>query len=92
VHRNYLVYSISDMSHKFQQEYQALMSFLTQHTDTATAALQAYKLLERSLEQQAALLSYVDDFRYLGFLCLACAPIAFLMKRVRGRGKASMAH
>ena len=57
-----------------------------------TAERQAYKIVERSLDQQAALLSYVDDFRYIAFLCFLCAPIAFAMKRVRGRGKASMAH
>ncbi len=92
VHRSYLVYSMSDVSHTFQQQYQAVVGFLSQHTDAVTAGLQAYKILERSLEQQAALLSYVDDFRYLGFLCLGCAPIAFAMRRVRGRGRSSMAH
>jgi len=92
VHRTYLIYSISDLSHTFQQQYQAVTGVLAQHADVATAGMQAYKVLERSMEQQAALLSYVDDFRYLGFLCLLCAPIAFAMKRVRSRGRSSMAH
>jgi MFS transporter, DHA2 family, multidrug resistance protein len=92
VHRSYLVYSMSDASHTFQQQYQAVMGFLSRHTDATTAGMQAYKMLEHSLEQQAALLSYVDDFRFLGFLCLLCAPIAFTMKRVRKPGGASLAH
>jgi DHA2 family multidrug resistance protein len=92
VHRTYLIYSISDLSHTFQQQYQAVTGVLAQHADVATAGMQAYKVLERSMEQQAALLSYVDNFRYLGFLCLLCAPIAFAMKRVRSRGRSSMAH
>jgi DHA2 family multidrug resistance protein len=92
VHRNYLVYAISNASHNFQQQYAAVWAFLSQQNGLTTAERQAYKLLERSVEQQAALLSYVDDFRYIAFLCLFCAPIAFAMKRVRGRGKASMAH
>jgi DHA2 family multidrug resistance protein len=92
VHRNYMVHSITDVSHKFQDQYQALWSFLTQHAPSGTAAMQAYKVFERSVDRQAALLSYVDDFRYIAAVCFMCAPIAFLMKRVRGRGRASAAH
>lgn len=92
VHRNYLVQSITEVSHTFQQQYQAVWSFLAQHADVATAGRQAYKMMERSLDQQAALLSYVDNFRYLALLCLACAPIAFAMKKIRGRGRSSLAH
>ena len=92
LHRNYLVYAITNTSHTFQQQYQAVWAFVTQQKGLATAGRQAYKLFERSVDQQAALLSYVDNFRYIAFLCLFCAPIAFAMKRVRGRGKASMAH
>ena len=92
LHRNYLVYAITNTSHTFQQQYQALWAFVTQQKGLATAGHQAYKLFERSVDQQAALLSYVDNFRYIAFLCFFCAPIAFAMKRVRGRGKASMAH
>ena len=92
VHRNYLVYAITNTSHTFRQQYQAVWAFVSHQNGLATAGRQAYKILERSLDQQAALLSYVDDFRYIAFLCFLCAPIAFAMKRVRGRGKASMAH
>jgi DHA2 family multidrug resistance protein len=89
---NYLVYAITNASPTFQQQYQAVWAFVTQQNGLTTAGRQAYKLFERSVDQQAALLSYVDDFRYIAFLCFFCAPIAFAMKRVRGRGKASMAH
>ncbi len=45
VHRSDLVYSfISGASHTFQQQYQAVWAFLSQHADAATASLQAYKL------------------------------------------------
>ena len=92
VHRNYLVYAITNTSHTFRQQYQAVWAFVTQQSGLTTAGRQVYKLFERSLDQQAALLSYVDNFRYIAFLCFFCAPIAFAMKRVRGRGKTSMAH
>jgi DHA2 family multidrug resistance protein len=88
VHRNYLVYAVTNASHTFQQQYQALWAFVSQQKGLTNAGRQAYKIFERSLDQQAALLSYVDDFRYIAFLCFLCPPIAFAMKRVRGRGKA----
>ena len=37
-------------------------------------------------------ISYVDDFRILASLCLACAPTVFAMKKIRGRRRSSMAH
>jgi len=92
VHRNDLVHSISGASHTFQQLHQAIWGYLTQHADVATAGRQAYKMVDGMLNQQAALLSYVDDFRNLAILCFLCAPIAFAMKRVRKRGGPSLAH
>lgn len=92
VHRNELVHGLSVASHPFQQQYRALVAYLSQHTDAATAARQAYSVLNRSLEQQSALWAYVDDFRYIALLCFACAPIAFALKKVRGRGGSTMAH
>jgi DHA2 family multidrug resistance protein len=92
VHRNDMVHSMNGASHAFQQQYQAMWGYLTQYSAAATAGKQAFKMMDGMLNQQAALMSFVDDFRYLGFVCLLCAPIAFAMKRVRGRGGSSMAH
>jgi DHA2 family multidrug resistance protein len=92
VHRNNLVDSMAGTGRVFQQQYQAMWGYLSQHAAAATAGQQAYKMMDGMLNQQAALLSFVDDFRYLALLCFACAPIAFAMKRVRGRGRSSLAH
>jgi DHA2 family multidrug resistance protein len=92
VHRNDMVHSMNGASHAFQQQYQAMWGYLTQYSAAGTAGKQAFKMMDGMLNQQAALMSFVDDFRYLGFVCLLCAPIAFAMKRVRGRGGSSMAH
>jgi hypothetical protein len=35
--------------------------------------------------QQATLLAFLDVFRFISFLALACVPAAFLFARVRGR-------
>ena len=36
-----------------------------------------------SLQQQAEVLAYADNFRLLGYLALGCIPLAFLLKRPR---------
>ena len=60
-----------------------LMSF---HASAVDAMHRALKLLEGTLDQQAALWSYVDDFRYIALVCFATVPIGFALKRV-SRGK-----
>jgi DHA2 family multidrug resistance protein len=34
---------------------------------------------------QAMVLSYIDNFRMLAFLCVLCVPAVFLFKRVRAK-------
>ena len=92
LHRNDLSHNMSPFSHTFQEQYQALTAYLTQHADPATAARQALDILNRTLEAQAALWSYVDDFRFLAIVCFVCAPIAFAMTKVRIRGGTTAAH
>jgi DHA2 family multidrug resistance protein len=55
--------------------------------------LRSYGLIQQTLDQQAATYAYVDDFRYLAIICFLCAPIVFLVKKVRARkGAAPAAH
>jgi DHA2 family multidrug resistance protein len=35
----------------------------------------------RSLQQQASLLAYADNFRLMGFLALLCIPLVVLFRR-----------
>ena len=92
VHRNDLSHNVAQFSHIFQDQLAALTAFLAKHTDPDTAARQAVGIMSRMLDGQAALLSFVDDFRYFALLCFLCAPIAFAMSKVRKRGGPSMAH
>ncbi len=41
--------------------------------------------------RQSMLLSFIDNFRLLAFMCLMCVPAALLFKRVRRRGGPSVA-
>jgi DHA2 family multidrug resistance protein len=42
--------------------------------------------------RQSMLLSYIDNFRMLAFLCLLCVPAVFLFKRVRAKRGAVAMH
>jgi hypothetical protein len=51
--------------------------------DGYTAHRKALAMLYGGIQQQAALLSYADNFRMLGFLSLLCMPLAIFFHRVR---------
>ena len=52
----------------------------------------AYALMDRGLNQQAVIYSYVDDLRYIAVVCLLCIPVVLLLKRVKPKGAAAAAH
>jgi MFS transporter, DHA2 family, multidrug resistance protein len=63
------------------------------HGSAMTAADQAYGVLYRTLQQQAGLWAYVDQFRFLFLVCLAVVPFVFLFKRsARKLGPEAAAH
>jgi hypothetical protein len=44
-----------------------------------------------SLQQQAAVLAYADNFRLLGYLALGSIPLVLLMSRPRGAAQSGHA-
>jgi DHA2 family multidrug resistance protein len=81
-HQSILVSHVTASNPMSREALEQITGFL-QHsgTDHITATHQAGALIYRSLEQQAALLSYVDVFRIMGILFLIVIPLVFLMKR-----------
>ncbi|MGC9222503.1 MAG: DHA2 family efflux MFS transporter permease subunit [Terracidiphilus sp.] len=55
--------------------------FQTGGADAVLSHREALGAVYRSLQQQAAVLAYADNFRFLGYLALACIPLALLLKR-----------
>jgi DHA2 family multidrug resistance protein len=45
------------------------------------AIQKAHAVIHRLLQAQSALLAYVDQFRILALVCVACAPLVFLFRR-----------
>jgi len=58
-----------------------MQALLTPRTGAVTAHSQAYGLMYATLQQQAALWAYVDQFRMLAIVCLLIAPVIFLYKK-----------
>jgi DHA2 family multidrug resistance protein len=46
-------------------------------------AEQALVLLYNTLLRQSSFAAFIDSFRLLAFLCLACIPAVFVMRRLR---------
>ena len=65
--------------------------FESQGADATTAMMRAYAALSGLIEQQAAVLSFVDAFHLLGVVFLAMTPLLFLMKRPGGHREAGPA-
>jgi DHA2 family multidrug resistance protein len=63
----------------FQQRLHDLTSGLAALSDPVTATQSAYGMIYQALVVQANLLSYLDTFRLLAFLCLLAffAPLFF---------------
>jgi DHA2 family multidrug resistance protein len=87
VHRSELSHDLSAANPTLQARMQGLQQYLhTRGASAADAAHQAQALLNRSLNAQSALWSYVDDFRGLALVCLACIPLVFALRKTVGRG------
>jgi DHA2 family multidrug resistance protein len=94
LHRNELAGSIDPARVSVRGSLQGIQSYLTsQGSSPAGAVRQSYGLLEATLNGQARLWSYVDDFRYMAIACFACVPIVFALKKaVAKKGAAPSAH
>ena len=78
IHQNYLSGALNQYSPQFQELVQKIQNGL----GAGATVEQAYGVVYGMLVKQSMLLSYIDNFRLLAFLCLICAPAAFLFKRV----------
>jgi len=81
-HQNVLASHLSAASIATQQALGHMSHFMQlRGFDSVTAGEKAHALLYKMLQQQAALLSYVDVFHVMGILFLAIIPLILLMRR-----------
>jgi MFS transporter, DHA2 family, multidrug resistance protein len=85
---------LNDLSHNLSSANPALRSILQGAThamqahgaNAAFATRQAYALIEGTVQREATMLAYIDDFRLLGFAIMAMIPVVFLMKKSKPGG------
>jgi len=81
-HQDILACHITASSLTTQEMLRHITQFMQQRGfDTVTAGQKAHAVLYQMLQQQAALLSFVDVFHVMGILFLAIIPLILLMRR-----------
>jgi len=86
-HQSVLVAHATPLQQRYQSSVEQLSRYFVAHGMTAPdAALHASAQLARMLQQQAALLGFLDCFWLLGCACLIGAPLVFFTRKVRSAG------
>jgi DHA2 family multidrug resistance protein len=67
----------------------ARRGFIAAGADPVTATHRAYAAVFGAVQRQAAMVSFVDLFRLLGWIFLLLLPLVLLMRRPRGRAAAA---
>ena len=81
VHRNNLVSHLDKNSFLVQQTVKGIQhGFIVKGINSDLALLSTYKALEFKVMKQAAVLSYMDVFLYLGIMFLLCVPFVLFVK------------
>jgi len=81
VHRSDLVSNLNTNSAVVQQRIHGLQaSYMTKGMTSNVALNSAYQTLDYMVSKQAAVLSYMDVFLYLGLMFLICVPFVLVVK------------
>ena len=85
VHRSELSRFLGASRPLVQQSLNGFTQSLAARDGLPMAKQQAYGVLQGTLTQQSQLYAYVDDFRYMALACLACVPVVWMLRRVKGK-------
>ena len=89
IHQAAMVSHLTPYDPAFQQRMHDLTGTLSSQAGSG-ASQQAYSAIYGTVVRQASVMSYIDNFRLLSFLCVICIPMVFLFVRVK-RSKAPVA-
>ncbi len=91
VHQAAIVPHLTPYDPAFQQRMQQIQDALAHQMSSGSATQQAYNTIYGTAVKQAMVMSYIDNFRILAFMCVLCIPVVFLFKRVKARKGAGAA-
>jgi MFS transporter, DHA2 family, multidrug resistance protein len=90
-HLNYLAGRINASNLAFQSMLQGATQAMRAHgASSADATQQAYALIQGTLQRQATMLAYIDNFWLLGIAIMLMIPTVFLMKKSRPGGEVAV--
>jgi MFS transporter, DHA2 family, multidrug resistance protein len=93
IHMADLAANLGSQNSAYTQLLSANQLAMGAHAASNVASQRAYALIESTVTQQATLLSYVDDFRYLAVACFGCGVLVLFLARVKPKkGAPSPAH
>jgi DHA2 family multidrug resistance protein len=81
--------NMSPLHQVFNEQFARIQGALAPQVGSTAAQQQSYGVLYQVLQQQASLLSYLDQFRMLAIVCLLCAPLVLLFKKPRRAAQVS---
>jgi MFS transporter, DHA2 family, multidrug resistance protein len=80
-HQNVLSENLQGGNVRYQAALHHLTQLLSSRGEHATRALSgAQAVVYQQLQRQAMMLSFVDNFRLMGMICLGVLPLLFIMK------------
>ncbi len=92
-HTTDLVSHITPYSVRAGRALEGMQQLMQSHgVPAATAAKQAYAAMFGAVQQQAAILSFLDVFRYLALLFVMMVPLVLLMRKPEKSAAATAAH
>ncbi|HXT85912.1 MAG TPA: DHA2 family efflux MFS transporter permease subunit [Verrucomicrobiae bacterium] len=85
---------ITATNFQFQAVIQSMIQHFIQAGQSAAQAKQlAFRMFYATLQGQAMMLSFLRDFRIMGYLCLGMIPFMFILKKAKpGKGHHGPAH
>jgi DHA2 family multidrug resistance protein len=81
LHQSYLAAGLSPSNPALQQKSALIASYLGHRLGAAQARPGSYGLLYGLMQQQSALLAYIDVFRWTAVLAFFCASAVWLFKK-----------
>ena len=82
-HQAQMVGLLSPADPQFAQRLASAQHVFARHGDPVAASKQAYSMLYSTLDQQAHLWAFVDNFFTFGVMAVLAMPLLFLFKRVQ---------
>jgi DHA2 family multidrug resistance protein len=92
IHQAALVSHLTPYDPAFQERLRQIAGGVAARGGSGLATQQAYAGIYGTLVRQATVLSYIDVFRFLSFLCLLSIPATLLFERVKKKTGAVAMH